>query len=217
MILQVGKIPYRELTGLKFGHLTAIQMSIVPKYGKNKIFYLCNCDCGNHATVAAGNLITGNSKTCGMCYLSHLNRGTHRKRQSREYAIWCAMKRRCTNSTVKEYSHYGGRGISVCDRWLNSFENFYADMGDRPSEKHSIDRIDTNGNYEPSNCRWASMKEQQRNRRDNVMLIHQGKCMCVSAWAEELSLPIDALYARLKKGWSIPKALETKIRRKSCS
>lgn len=124
-----------------------------------------------------------------------------------EWTAWTAIKRRCLNSNTPEYPNYGGRGISVCQRWLDKFENFYEDIGVRPSKKHSIDRIDVNGNYEPSNCRWATVSEQQNNRRNNVRLEFNGLEMTISEWAKRLRMNNSIIESRLRKGWSIEAAL----------
>jgi hypothetical protein len=110
------------------------------------------------------------------------------------------MIRRCTSPKEDSYQFYGARGITVCDRWRASFQNFYADMGDRPSPKHTIDRIKSDGNYEPGNCRWATQKEQQRNRTNNTILKHDGQEMCVAAWAEKLGVTAQTIHNRLRKG-----------------
>lgn len=131
-------------------------------------------------------------------------------KRNKEYTAWQHMKSRCLNPNTKNYSNYGGRGIKVCDRWLK-FENFYLDIGDAPSPKHSLDRYpDVNGNYEPSNCRWATDKEQQRNRRDNLIikLGNVEKPMC--EWAEIFNIPVPTIKSRIIDGnWSIEEALTT--------
>lgn len=109
---------------------------------------------------------------------------------------------RCTNPNNPQYSSYGGRGITVCDRWRHSFENFLADMGPRPSDKHSIDRIDNDGNYEPGNCRWATQREQCRNKRSNRIIEFDGVRLPVVDWAERLGVPVEMLRGRIKQGWS---------------
>lgn len=132
-------------------------------------------------------------------------RKTHGLSESRTYRIWNLMKRRCLNPRDKDFRYYGGRGVSVCDRWL-SFENFVLDMGEAP-DGLTIDRFpDGNGPYQPGNCRWASMKEQNRNRSVNVMLTHEGKTQCLSAWAEEFGVPYKQFQLFIKKGLSLPEA-----------
>jgi len=143
---------------------------------------------------------------------------THGLTYTPEYRSWCHMKGRCYCPNDSRYHRYGGRGIKVCDRWLNSFENFYKDMGPRPSPKHSIDRVDNNGNYEPSNCRWVTVKTQNSNRSTNVSRIYKGKHRNI----RELRLIARLLYdnvidnenirKRLQRGWTLEKTLSQKLR-----
>lgn len=135
-----------------------------------KLRWLCQCDCGKTKLVFGNNLRRGNTKSCG-CLQKEItvdrstkHGHTNKTAVSGTYHSWREMKSRCYNPKRKFYKHYGGRGITVCDRWLESFDNFLADMGERPNGK-SIDRIDTNGNYEPNNCRWATQTQQIHNRR----------------------------------------------------
>ncbi len=128
---------------------------------------------------------------------------------SREYQAWYAMLKRCYNPKIKHYIHYGGRGIRVCERW-HKFENFLKDMGPRPSLNlfsYSLDRIDNDGNYEPSNCRWASPKQQGANRRTNVYLEFKGRKMIISEWAKYLGFKDSCIRERLRHGWSIERTL----------
>lgn len=138
-------------------------------------------------------------------------RKLHGLRYSHEYRIWIAMKQRCYNKETADFKNYGGRGIVVCDRWLESVENFVADMGLVPSKLHTIDRVDVDGNYEPKNCVWATRSEQNRNRRKNRIITFNGKTMCVVDWAKEIGVPVSTLTARLNKGgWTEEQALTGK-------
>ncbi len=125
------------------------------------------------------------------------------------YHTWRAMQDRCYNENLESFALWGGRGIKVCDRWTdqNGFENFLSDMGDKPSRHHSIDRIDNDGNYEPSNCRWATKKEQAENRRPTRFLDFNGIRLSISGWSERLGVHRDMIVGRLKLGWSIEDAL----------
>ena len=152
-----------DLAGRKFG-----KWSVVALAGKNalgRVVWTCVCECGNSRKVIGTNLFRGLSKSCGCYQKEAVRRHGHSTQRSPEYLSWAAMKSRCLNSNRKEYPYYGGRGITVCDRWQESFENFLQDMGKRPSKTHSLDRIDNSGNYDPSNCRWATKSEQIANRR----------------------------------------------------
>lgn len=132
---------------------------------------------------------------------------THNMSGTRINRIWKNMKTRCNNPNADNYRFYGGRGIAVCERW-NSFDNFFADMGQPPTDNHTLDRIDPNGNYEPSNCRWLTIEKQQRNKRSNVFLTFKGKTMCVSEWADELGLKSATIYQRIRRGLPIEKILK---------
>lgn len=162
------------------------------------------------------NLRSGGTVSCGCYHKDDLSERTRRHgalahwcgQAPAEYRIWQAMRQRCNDPSHHNFRHYGGRGIAVCSRW-DSFEAFLADMGPRPSPKHSIDRIDVRGAYEPSNCRWADAKTQARNKNNNRLLTHDGRTQCMAAWAEELGLSRYGLASRLDAGWSIERALST--------
>lgn len=163
-------IDYRA--GQKFNHLTLAGYS--HKFNGTK-FWFAKCDCGNEGVFAVYDIYSGHTKSCG-CFkvkkLGNLHR-THGMSESKEYRIWCQMRRRCYAKTHPKYIYYGGRGIIVCNRWLKSFENFYSDMGKCPIG-YSIERKDNNGNYEPFNCKWASDMEQGKNKRSVRIVLLNG-------------------------------------------
>jgi hypothetical protein len=156
---------YENLTGQKFGRLTAIRPV---RRHNGHIDWLCKCSCpdGKIKEVLDSNLKSGNTQSCGCLHRERDSEAhtTHDKSKTSEYRIWSGMKQRCNNPKNKDFKYYGALGILVCDRWLESFENFYHDMGPRPSDKHSIDRINSDGNYEPKNCRWATPIVQANNK-----------------------------------------------------
>lgn len=158
--------------------------------------WVAECICGKQKEVYIQHLKNGKSKSCS-CKTKH----THSMTKSPEYNSWAAAKYRCTNSNDDRWKDYGGRGIKFCDRWLNSFEDFYADMGERPKNS-TLDRIDTNGNYEPSNCKWSTAKEQANNTR-----IQLDNGYSIKELSEKCNIPYSRLQTRLKRGWSLDNAL----------
>jgi len=151
--------------GHRFGMLTVLAPS--PRFDRGVVFWVCECDCGNISHVVGCKLLSGATRACGCRKGRAITHGhVRRHRPSSEYRAWRSMRSRCATSSNASFRLYGGRGIAVCERWM-SFENFFADMGKKPSRRHSLDRIDSNGNYEPGNCRWATSAAQQQNRRDS--------------------------------------------------
>jgi hypothetical protein len=135
-------------------------------------------------------------------------RTTHGMSFTPERVCWKSIKSRCYDHNNIYYKDYGGRGIKVCDRWLEKFENFFEDMGKKPSSNHSIDRIDVEGDYEPSNCKWSTTKEQNRNKRSTVWLEYNGIKMCMADWADKLGIKYKTLSARFYKGWSVERMFQ---------
>lgn len=178
-------------------------------------YWLCECKCGTIKPVKQASLVSGNSISCG-CYQKEMAaelKFTHGLSRSHEYTCWCCMKQRCYNENHVEYEYYGKNGIIVCDRWINSFENFYEDMGAAPSEKHTIHRKGMgNTNYEPKNCVWATPKEQSRAKIDNINITYNNKTQCLMDWSIELGIKYVTLRSRIMVyGWSIEKAFAEKV------
>ncbi len=164
------------------------------------------CYCGKEFITRITSVKTGTTKSCG-CYnifKRHTCNVTHGAtiggKYRSEYGTWLAMKDRCIRPSCKSYHHYGGRGITVCDRWKKSFQKFIDDMGMRPSKKHSLERINNNKGYSPANCKWATRTEQNRNLRKNVHLEYNGEKLVLSAWAERMSVPREVLRTRFRWG-----------------
>lgn len=199
--------PAKDYTGARFS-----RMLVIDRRGRQPngvAVWLCRCDCGNEKEVTQSNLVSGNVRSCGC--LAKDTVVTHGMTASPEYRAWAHMKERCSNPRVHNYNRYGGRGIKVCDRWLNSFENFIADMGPRPSSGHSLEREEVDGDYEPGNCRWATAREQAFNRRTNHVLTFRGEAKPLTIWCEELGLDPSIVGTRLRRGWTHERALSTPI------
>lgn len=202
----------KDLTGKVIGRWTVLGYAGLNKQGS--AMWSCQCECGTLRTVLCGSLNCKRSTSCG-CLKNELNRNrpvTHDKSDSPTYRSWSMMKQRCYNSFVENYQRYGLQGVQVCDRWRDSFEAFLEDMGERPSLRHSIDRYpDKGGNYEPGNCRWATRDQQNRNRRNNVMLTYKGESLCIEDWSDRTGIDISTLRSRLTRGWTIEDAIEKPI------
>ena len=192
-----------DLSGQKIGRLTVIKRV---ESKRRDAMWLCLCDCGRDKIVAASALKNKRTQSCGCIKIENMRRlGTavkkHGETGSPEYRSWRAMLTRCSNPNATGYHNYGGRGIKVCDRWLNSFENFLADMGKRPSLKHSLDRHpNNNGDYELSNCRWATKEQQNRGVRTNLWLEHNGLKMVVEDWRIRWNLCKNIIQGHLNRG-----------------
>lgn len=195
---------WKDITGKKFGHLTAIRY-----LGKSK--WLCSCSCGGQAICLACNLKSGNSTSCGCIALK--NRRTHGMSHEPEYRIWIAMKSRCQNPDDASYYSYGGRGIKVCERWTDSFINFFFDMGKRP-KGYEIDRMDNEDNYCPKNCRWVPKNTNLNNRRDSNKVIWNGVVKTIAEWSKYLDIHEETLRHRINRGWTVERAFTTPVRRK---
>lgn len=190
---------FNDLTGQVFGNWTALKIDYTTGH---RTYWKARCQCGVVRSLRADSLTGGGTGRCNGCQGEALRRKvtSHGMTGSPEYVSWTAAKRRCESVNSSDYQQYGGRGIKLCDRW-HSFEAFYEDMGDKPTRRHSLDRIDVNGDYEPGNCRWATPKQQNRNRRNTIRLTANGKTQSLTAWAEELGWARVTLQKRYEAGW----------------
>lgn len=176
---------------------------------KGNIVWDCVCDCGQRTRVNSSNLRGGKTTSCGC-----VRRESAKQRQTRHgmygtpiYKVWVNMKGRCLNPKNAKYPQYGGRGIKICPEWTASFDAFYADMGDLPTAAHTIERRDVNGDYEPSNCIWATRQVQANNTRRNRYLTYEGRTQTMAAWAAERGIKPSTLRTRLTNGFSLARAL----------
>lgn len=205
-----------NLTGRKFNRFTVIRFA-----GKSKtgiVLWECQCECrpGAKRIVAGADLKRGHSKSCGCHHreqAAEANRthgDTVGKSDSPEYETWSNMIARCTRKNHPRYADYGGRGITVCKRW-RKFEFFLADMGRKPTRKHTIERKDNDKNYCPSNCRWATKAEQNRNTRLSCLLTHDEKTLTLSQWAEITGMQHQTISSRKRRGWSDAEAVSIPV------
>jgi hypothetical protein len=220
----------KDLIGKKFGKLKVLNFAYKKatyktnkKSGNKNIakylyFYECQCDCGKHKIINIQSLKRGLTVSCG-CYGKEQRAKSltkHGKTESRLYNIWCSMKQRCYNKKHKEFKYWGGKGVFICNEWKNNFQSFYDwAMKNGYDENLSIDRIDCDGNYEPSNCRWATPKEQVINALKDKMIKYKNENHTIAEWSEIVKIPYGCLYTRINTlGWDVEKALKTKSRKK---
>jgi len=192
---------FNNLMGRRFGRLLVIKRA---ENRNRHVYWRCRCDCGNEVEVRGDALTRGPTVSCG-CY-QHDIATKHGMWQSPVYNIWRSMLTRCENPEMHAFDRYGGRGIKVCDRW-HDFELFYDDMGPRPGDSYSLDRIDNNGDYCPDNCRWATKKQQSRNRCNNRIIEADGERRCISEWASIVGIKQGTLTQRLNRGWTAEEAM----------
>lgn len=201
------------MVGEVFGRLTIINEV---EQIHNRRTFMCKCSCGNFKIVKLKDLRNGHTQSCGCYYID--SRTKHGLYKSSEYAAYYGMLSRCTDKKNEEYHNYGERGIGVCPDWSDKetgFINFYRDMGKKPTSKHSIDRINNNGNYCKENCKWSTSIEQNRNFRRNKIITYNGESHCVVEWAEIIGIDKSTLASRLGRyNWSIERALTTPVKRK---
>lgn len=200
-----AKIP----VGQTFNELTVLSRAPQRNRKKGTVIWYCRCSCGREAEVPSDNVRNGHTKSCG--HLVGKPDEQHGRWGCPEYKIWDAMIQRCTNPNSTRYADYGGRGICVCDRWRQSFSAFAEDMGDRPSRRHSLERLNNDGMYEPGNVVWATMHRQSRNKRTNRYIERNGVKKTVVDWADEAGMPRHVLQGRVKLGWDFDRALSEPV------
>ena len=204
----------KDISGENFNRLSVIDFA----YSENGMaFWNCICSCGNSAVMSGVRIRNNKTKSCGCLsketriIIGKCNK-IHGKSKSPEYISWADIKSRCYNKKDKGFENYGDRGIVMCDEWLNSFSQFYADMGNRPSKKHTIDRINNNGNYDSKNCKWSTKKEQARNRRTSKLFTINGETKSLAEWAEISGINYQTIFQRITTlNWTIEKSLNTPV------
>lgn len=195
---------FKDLEGQIFGRLTVLGFLGIK--GTNSM-WLCKCECGNISHKVGTTILRGLIVSCG-CFQreqSSKRLRTHGMTNTPEFETWHSMLSRCRLPSVPNFHRYGGRGITVCERWQDSFENFYADMGDRPTSKHSIERRDNDGDYTPENCYWGTEEEQQNNKSGTKRVVYQGESLSIAQWSRKLGINRHTLYNRLKSDWPLNK------------
>lgn len=204
-----------NLKGQTFGRLTVLKFGGRNKHGHT--IWQCKCECGNIKLIPSGHLLSGRTKSCGCLHtdLLVIRNSRHSLSSTRLYRIWRRMKARCGNSHVIEYKDYGGREINICDEWQNDFMSFYnwaIENGYR--DDLTIDRINNDENYEPSNCRWITRYEQGRNQRSNHLITYNNETLCLTDMAIKYNIKPRTLLDRLQRGWSVERALTEPIHKR---
>jgi hypothetical protein len=197
-----------NLSGQQFDRLTVRERG--PHKGRHTQWY-CDCVCGTTCLVTTQHLRSGRTRSCGCLRRENSQdmRYTHRMTGTPEYYAWNNMRKRCLDPTGKSYANYGGRGITICDAWLDSFDRFYADLGPRPGPGYTVERRDNNLGYHPDNCSWETRKVQARNTRTNRLVTLNGRTATLTEWLETAIVSKATVYRRLNRGWSIEHALTT--------
>jgi hypothetical protein len=200
-----------DRTGHKVGRLTVLSMA---ERHRDRVHWLCRCECGNQVVVQSSSLSTKRTKSCGcllrdvmVAKLTKHGHAPYKRKPSPEYNSWRCMRERCRNSRNNRHKLYGERGITVCERWMNSFSDFLRDMGPRPPGT-SLDRIDNNGNYEPGNCRWATDEQQARNKRNSFRVTLNGQTYHANECAKIYGVNPGTFRDRLRHGWAVERAIK---------
>lgn len=204
-----------NLTNQKFNKLLVLRR--LPNQGK-KVMWECLCDCGNLTSVTTSNLKSGRTKSCGCLRINQIvsRSTTHNQRHTNLYEVWKTIKQRCCNPNSQAYKNYGARGISICNEWKIDFNSFYLwSMSNGYRKGLTIDRIDFNGNYEPSNCRWVDRLTQANNTRTNVFIEFNNEIHTIAEWSRIYNIKPTVLYCRLRKGWSLEKSVTEPIKHRT--
>jgi lambda repressor-like predicted transcriptional regulator len=214
-------LPSRKIKPMsgRYGRLEVLRFA---RSDRDLAFWWCRCDCGAELEVRGHSLRNGNTTSCGCAQKEHAARTGRKNRThgestycigngSPEYRTWNAMIARCTNPKNPSWKRYGGRGITVCESWRQSFEQFLADMGRRPSLSYSLERKDNNVGYSPGNCVWATAKEQNNNTRANRIIEHEGTRLTLAQWADKAGMSLQTFHGRLRRGWNMVDALSVSV------
>ena len=196
-----------DRVGQEFGRLRVVRRAENSKQGQSR--WECKCSCGGVIVATGGNLAKGGYMSCGCAKIKHGH--ARRGLRSPEYMAWAGIVDRCESPSCLAYARYGGRGISVCERWRYSFETFLADMGRKPAPGHSIDRVDNDGDYEPGNCRWATRSQQNRNRSSVIWITANGERLTATDWSRRLEGDDTLVHHRLGLGWTEEEAVLTPV------
>lgn len=204
---------FKDITGQIFGRLTVRQLAYVNEKGQT--YWLCDCDCGGTITAYKGNIQRGLTRSCGCLRretkTGNTFAGTHGASSHPLYHTWHRMMRRCYDPHNKDYPNYGGRGITVCERW-HDVTRFLLDMPPKPTPTAELDRKDNDGPYSPDNCRWATRQQQARNKRTNLQITYQGQTKTLIEWCEILNLRYPAILLRItRRKWSVERAFSTPL------
>lgn len=204
-----------DMTNRRFGRFVALKFVEVKNESAR---WLCLCDCGVEKVVLGSALRSGHTRSCGCLHRKIVaeqgaaRRRTHGLSKIPEYRTWCSIKARCYNPKHRVYKYYGGKGIVMCETWVQSFEKFFADMGLKPTPKHSIERKNSKLNYTPDNCIWATQKEQVNNTCANVVLEWRGIRLNLTQWSEKTGISFAALHHRHRRNWDVERLLTTPVR-----
>jgi hypothetical protein len=196
-----------DIIGKRFDRLIVIGYLGMSKRHHSR--WLCKCNCGRELEVLGNSLTSGNTKSCGCIFEEWLSvhNYKHGHCHTGEHQTWTNMKQRCNNSKRPDFKYYGGRGIKICKRWLK-FKNFFADMGEKPADK-TLGRIDNDLGYCPENCEWQTEEQQKNNTSNNVIIEYKGERKTLARWARAKNIPQGRLYNRIRRGWTVERALET--------